>query len=170
MRILQLAVSTALVCVAFSVSAQTPVIGPSDDWRRVEQLSPHTKIKISADHKHANCFVDSVDDQKLVCSHSSKGGVDSIEFSRQEISKIKLSRQGHSAVGGLGLGAAIGVGAGGGILEGINHANNPGGGFVTGKDAFGVGAAIGGVLGAGIGALVGHSTDWLAGPVIYARH
>ncbi len=169
MRILYLTAPSLLVCSILSLSAQTAVTAPSDDWRRVEQLSQHTRIKISADHKHANCFVDSVNDEILVCSHTSKGGSDTIAFPRSEISKIKLSNKRKSTLGGLGLGLAVGAGAGAGILEGINKGQNPHGSFVTGSEALGVGAAIGGVIGTGIGAGAGSATDWLAGPVIYQR-
>ncbi len=120
MRILYLTAPSLLVCSVLSLSAQTAVTAPSDDWRRVEQLSPHTGIKISADHKHANCFVDSVNDEILVCSHTSKGGSDTIAFPRAEIRKIKLSNKRKSTLGGLGLGLAVGAGAGAGTLEGIN--------------------------------------------------
>ena len=159
-----------LVCSVLSLSAQTKVTASSDDWHRVEQLSPHTRIKISVDHKHANCFVDSVTDETLICSHTSKGGGDTIAFPRTEVREIKLANKRKSTLGGLALGAGIGAGAGAGIFEGINKSQNPDGSFVTAPEALGVGAAIGGVIGMGIGAGVGRSTDWLAGPLIYKRH
>ncbi len=169
MRLSTLTILCLSICGSLSLVAQAPAADPGDGWQRVEQLAQHTRIKIQADGKHANCFVDSVSDATLICSHTSKGGIDTIAFPRAQIRRIKLSNKRRSTVGGLLLGAGIGAGTGGGIVEGINKGDIPGGSFVTGPEAFGVGAAIGGVIGLGVGAGVGRSTDWLAGPVIYLR-
>jgi hypothetical protein len=167
MRILNLATCMFLVSAVFSACGQTPAIGSNYDWRRVEQLTAHTQIKVWSDHRRAHCFVTSADEEKLVCSRN--GGADTISFPRNEIQKIKLARRGHSTMSGLLLGAGIGAGVGGGITVAINKSNNPGGSFVTTGEAFGIGAAAGGVIGLGIGAGVGHATDWRAGPLIYER-
>lgn len=161
------ALCLTLAGASCSVSGQTPGQAPNGDWHRVERISPHTQIKIWADHRHGHCFVYSVDEEKLICSRG--GGADTISFRRNEIRKIKLARRGHSTLDGLLLGAGIGAGVGGGVTVVINNANNPGGSFVTNGEAFGVGAVVGGVLGLGIGAGVGRTSDWLAGPLIYQR-
>jgi hypothetical protein len=170
MRISQLTVSTVLACMGLSVSAQTAVTGPSDDWRRVEQLSPHTKIKISADHRHTTCLVDSVDEEKLVCSHSSNGSADQIAFPRPEIRKIRLSGRGHSALVGLGIGVAVGAGAGAGVGAAINSSDKGSFLYTSGGKAAAVGAGVGAIVGAAIGPLVGYASDWPGGTTIYIRH
>jgi len=169
MRILELAVSTVLVCASVFVSAQTSVPAPSDDWRRVEQLPPHTKIKIYANHRKTSCVVDSVDDEKLVCSSGSKGSASQIAFPHPEIRKIKLSNRGHSALVGLGIGAAIGAGAGAGIGAGINSSDKGSFFYTSGGKAAAVGAGVGAIVGAAVGPLVGYATDWPGGATIYVR-
>lgn len=134
-------------------TAQQPAAG--SNWGRVQQLPPHTKVHISADHHSRTCIIESATDSTLVCT----GGH---QFARTEIKSVKLTRRGISTLAGAGIGAGVGFAVGAGAAHGSQSGQFN---IVSNQDVWAAGALAGGVIGAALGA----PTDFLRGPTIYRR-
>lgn len=147
------------------LAAVTPQASPqsqpaSSGWQRVQALAPQTTVHLRTDRAKITCAVTAVSDTDLHCSNS--------VFARAEIKSIKLPQRGKSSIAGMLLGAGVGAGAGAGIGSAINAADTSSILHVSGGKSAGVGAGVGAILGLGVGALVGHSSDFLA-TTIYKR-
>jgi len=126
----------------------TPPAG--SNWQRVQALPIGTSIRLDAGKRHQSCILSAIDADSLTCVHGK-----SLTFARSEIRTIKISHRVRSAL----IAAAIGAGAGAGIME---AADKPGSWFHGA--VVGVGAVIGVAIGAPIGALTdfAHSTVYRA--------
>jgi hypothetical protein len=133
---------TLLPAVGF---AQQPAVSPEgSDWHRVEALPLGVSIYVNARTRHQTCKLKTVDADTLTCSNGNNP-----MYQRAEITSIKITRRGRSALLGLG------IGAGAGAITGFAVGTKPGGFF--GPNAFrgaiaAVFAGIGGLAGAGVGA------------------
>lgn len=118
---------------------------PDSGWRHVQALPIGTSISVATKSGHSKCKLKSVDGDILTCSR----GKD-VVFQRADITTVKVSRRGRSALIGMAIGA--GVGAGIGVA---------GGGCPAGKDCIvsrPAGAVIFAIPGAGLGAVIGFFT------------
>jgi hypothetical protein len=125
--------------------AQQPAVSSEgSDWHRVEALPLGVSIYVNARTRHQTCKLKSVDADSLTCSNGKNP-----EYQRTEITSIKVTRRGRSAIIGMG------IGGGAGAITGFAIGTSPGGFF--GPNAFrgavaGICAGIGAVAGAGVGA------------------
>lgn len=140
-------------------------MGELDPWKRVEDLAPNSRVKVSATKNGGDCILQSVSANGLVCLH----GRSTRTVQRADIKSIRLARREKSAVAGLAIGAAVGAGVGAGIGSAINSSNTGSIVHVSGGKSAGVGAAIGVIAGGAIGGLIGYRNDLFSGPVIYKR-
>jgi hypothetical protein len=131
----------------------------SSGWQRVMNLRPGTEISILRGHRFRCTFVEATDEE-LVCERGTflpLGPIFRKEFTfrRDDLREVRLEHPDASTLAG----AAIGATAGG--VVGANRAPN---GMTRSGGAF-VGAALFGV----VGGVVGHTTSFLHGAVIYRR-
>jgi hypothetical protein len=138
---------------------------PTDAWSRVLQIAPNTPLRVSASKHGGNCIFQSATASGIVCLHGSK----TREVQREDIKSIKLARRGRSTGLGLAIGAGAGAGIGAGVGSAINSSDTGSYLHVSGGKSAGVGAGVGVIVGGAAGALVGYSTDFFSGPVIYKR-
>ena len=126
----------------------TPPAG--SNWQRVQAIPMGTSIRLDAGKRHQSCVLSAVDAESLTCVHGK-----SLTFARSEIRTIKISHRVRSAL----IAAAIGAGAGAGIMEATDKPDSWFHGAVVG-----IGAVIGAAIGAPIGALTdfAHSTVYRA--------
>jgi hypothetical protein len=124
-------------------SAQSPPTPPADsNWQHVQALPPGTEVYLNAESRHIVCKIKSATTDSLTCTERAKD----IVFERSEISSIKITHAGRSALIGLG----VGVGAGAAIGE----AGCRGGGW---------GGLCGSVFGSALGLaglVIGITTDF----------
>jgi hypothetical protein len=144
-------------CLLTSVAAlgQAPA---GSNWQRVQQLPPHAKVHVSADHKSRVCVIDSVDEDKLTCSTGRVVATSHYTFTRSEIKSIKVTRYLVSTAVGAGIGGGVGAAAGAAAFSGN-------GSLVHGGQAA---AVLGGGF-AFVGGVIGLTTDFVRGPTVYRR-
>jgi hypothetical protein len=133
-----------------SVAAQQPIQPPAgSNWKHVQALPVGTDLYIKAKTRHASCKLKKDDDSTLTCTSYAND----IVFDRTEISSIKISRNGRSALAGLGIG--VGTGA----IIGLTGCHGSWQGACT--------AVYGTILG-GAGAILGFTTDFTRSTVYRA--
>jgi hypothetical protein len=171
-----LAVACVCVCSGVTAAAQSsdsPAGGtnPANSrlnaagWDRVTQLSPGTRLKITAMKNGGYCVLQSVSADGLVCLHGST----THSVIRTDIKNIRLARRGRSAAVGLAIGLGAGAGVGAGIGSAINSSDSGSFLHVSGGKSAAVGAGIGAIIGGATGGLVGYATDLFSGAVLYKR-
>lgn len=152
-----------LLCGA-AASSCAQAVAPGSGWERLKALPAHTRMHVDGDKAKRKCRLEAVDDEQLVCSKGSTQFV----FPRGEVKSVKLVRVTRSTLVGLGigLGAGLGVGAIIGEVRDPSHPNSELDFSGIGRDVYvGAGAAVG-LIGGGV---VGGTTDFLRGPVVYQR-
>lgn len=157
---LLLILAAILLCSLLSPCANAQPIAGSD-WSRVQAIQSGTLIRISSEHGRPTvCTFVSADDNSLTCTKTQTVFFIPVThrmlYGRRDVTLIKLSRQFLSGLTGAGIGAGAGAGIGAGLES--QQSSNEDGHLVT---------AFFAILGGTIGAVVGGSTDFLAGPVIY---
>ncbi|SNS29341.1 hypothetical protein SAMN05421770_101372 [Granulicella rosea] len=144
---------------------------PSPDgsnWRRLQQLPPHTKIHLSADRGGRTCTIDQVDEEQIACSHSGITGRHSYTYARSEVKSVKLAHYLRSSFTGLAAGGAIGLVAGVASAHGP-QCNNNSPGFCLNIVSNGTVWTVTTVLGAVVGTAIAGPTDITRGSAIYRR-
>ncbi|WP_213807077.1 hypothetical protein [Granulicella sp. dw_53] len=130
------------------------------DWTRVQQIDPGTMLHIASQHRPAICSFVSAEADSLTCtqtrSHFFIRATQTLHFTRQEITSIKLSRKPLSLLAG----AAIGAGAGAGIGAAVDASSR------SQEDPH-LATALGVIFGGIAGSAVGSKLDFLAGPTLY---
>lgn len=139
----------------------------TNDWGRVQAIPLQSRIRVVGDKKKATCFVDAVTADQLSCSGSRGRKGTQMEYSREEIKEIKLTRRARSGAAGAAIGFAVGAGLGAAVGTGLNGTITYG--KTTASKAAGAGAAVGGVGLGLVGGALGYGLDMFAGPVIYQR-
>ncbi len=146
------------LCLALLLT--TPVLAGAQaagsTWQRVQQLPAHTRIHLTSDKMSRVCTIDSVTDEALLCSAGRMVQTSHYTFTRREIKRIKITRYATSTALGIGIGAGVGIAA----IEAFNTD-----GFFRQGELIGVGAAVGGIP----GGIIGLTTDFARGPLVYRR-
>jgi hypothetical protein len=129
---------------------------PPQSWEALGNVPEGTKVHVTADHSHRTCKVVSVEKTQFVCIGGTFSDV-TYTFPRPEIRHIKLVRHERSAWTGVLIGGVSGAMAG----DLISRAHD---------DAYAdLSGAAGFIVFGGIGAVVGATTDFTRGPVVYSR-
>jgi len=133
----------------------------AQSWDHVKALPVDTQLHINLEHGRLICSLLAVDDKSIACETRRLVFIFTVRqhlvVPRASIKRIRLARQGMSALAGAGIGAAAGVGIGVAVDRAAENKREEGH----------VVATLFGLLGAGVGASVGNKTDFLAGSTIY---
>ncbi len=140
------------VAVCGTVSAQSPSSARS--WDRVMALPAGTAVRVHTRTHSAHCKVKSAEPDSLTCVTGGDGKTE--VFNKADISNIKISHRGRSAIAGAAIGA--GTGAAIGAAAGQN-------GQIIGRGGL---AAIFAVPLALLGAIIGVSTDFTVATIYKA--
>jgi len=156
--------SSAFALAACCVLPPTQGAAQAHPWSRVQAIPAHQHIRVLTDTGPTVCTVDSVDDERILCSGVRSGA--RYNFARSEVREVKASVRGHSAAVNAAVG--LGIGAGAGALAGlaINSGDRSTYLHTSGAKAFGVGAALGGAAFAIADGLIGVASP---SSVLYRR-
>jgi hypothetical protein len=137
-----------------------------DSWSHLQALQEHWRMHVAADSHGRTCNFVSADATSLTCSSSASGQGKRWVFQRADVRSVKLTRRTVSTLAGLGIGGVAGFAIG----SAIGHATDPAN---SGQFLAGLGGAIitgfSTLVGTVGGAVVGGTTDFCRGPVIYQR-
>jgi hypothetical protein len=102
-----------LVFTTLTATAQQSALPPTappagTNWQHVQALPIGTEVYLNAKPRHVVCEIRSTSADTLTCTERAKD----IAFERSEISSIKITHAGRSALIGLGVGAGAGAAIG----------------------------------------------------------